>query len=156
VPRKLKHDDTTTVAGINLATITKGATSMRNTIISTAGTIQQSLVSSAPISNEAEEELSLLSNELITTFNDSSPNHAKLLSSVWSKLFPSTDYERVSPKWKEAGFQGNDPRLDSKQGHIHLNIHVLLVSQLNSSIIIHWWASHFEAITQRNAADSAV
>ena len=98
---------------VNLQSITKGATSFWNTIVSTAVNIHQTLTQSVPLTDEAEQFLSELSDKLGTPFEEA--EHTPILVRLWSVLFPSTAFERVSSKWKDAGFQGNDPTKDLKQ-----------------------------------------
>lgn len=98
--------------GLSMKTLTRG---VWNTLLSTAATIQQSLAPSVPLSDEAEEELSVLADKLGSAFSDADPAHLALLARVWGVLFPSRPFERTSATWREAGFQGSDPRADLKQ-----------------------------------------
>ena len=101
---------------VNLQSITKGATSVWNTIVSTAVNIHQTLTHSVPLTDEAEQFLSELSDKLATSFEET--EHTPILVQLWSVLFPSASFERVSSKWKDAGFQGNDPIKDLKQSMV--------------------------------------
>lgn len=35
-----------------------------------------------------------------------------MLQQIWAETFPETPYARTSPRWKEMGFQQNDPATD--------------------------------------------
>ena len=45
-------------------------------------------------------------------FNEANEEHMLLLSTIWSQAFPWRSFELPSESWKEAGFQGRDPRTD--------------------------------------------
>jgi len=45
-------------------------------------------------------------------FNEANEEHMLLLSTIWSQAFPWRSFELPSERWKEAGFQGRDPRTD--------------------------------------------
>lgn len=116
VPSTAGGKEKSSTSAVNLLTITKGATSVWNTIVSTAANLHQTLTQSVPLTDEAEELLAELSDKLATPFDEA--NHTSLLVQLWSVLFPSAAFERTSPRWKEAGFQSNDPTKDLKQSNI--------------------------------------
>jgi hypothetical protein len=89
-----------------------------NTIVSTAATIHHTLLHSVPLTDEAEELLSNLSDKLSSRYDDNDPEHLALLSGLWTGLFAGSPFERNSIRWKEAGFQGPDPVKDLKQSGI--------------------------------------
>lgn len=105
----------TQLAPITLQSVAMSASSMWNSVKATASSLQHSFAhSSSALSDTAEENLSQLSDDLSCKYNDSNKRHAELLREVWSVQFPGTDFERVSSKWKEAGWQAVDPIPDLK------------------------------------------
>lgn len=98
-------------AGINLKSITKGATNVWNSLVSTASSM---LKNSVPLTDEAEEQLAMLSESLSSSFSDEDESHVELLADLWAVLFPSSPFERTSVLWKQAGFQNSDPAKDLK------------------------------------------
>jgi hypothetical protein len=105
--------------GMNLDKLAKGATNiaggMWSTLVSTASSIHHSLKSSAPLTDEADEQLAHLADKLGSAFSDDDAAHLAALQRLWCVLFPGLPFERHSNTWKEAGFQSNDPIKDLKQ-----------------------------------------
>jgi len=106
-----------------LKSVTAGATSLWGFARATASQLQKKLGVKSQLSDESEEYLASLSNDVETTFDDKSPEHLELLQTLWNGLFGGgitggEAYSRDSIKWKEAGFQKSDPTCDFKASGI--------------------------------------
>jgi hypothetical protein len=89
------------------------ATSLWNNV---RGSIFQS--TSNQLSDTAEANLNQLCEDISSLFNEFDSTHSKLLADMWLGLFPNDPYQRHSAKWKEAGWQSNDPISDLKASGI--------------------------------------
>ena len=106
------NDSSPAIGNISLNDVTKAASSIWSSVVSTAASI--GITHTAAFSGVAQQNMRFLSSELSVTFSDSNETHIKLLIDLWECLFPSDAFERNSVKWKEAGFQKPDPILDMK------------------------------------------
>lgn len=114
-----------TTSGIK--SVAAGATSLWGLARATASQLQKKLGVKSLLSDESEENLSRLSSDVETAFDDKSPEHLELLRTLWDGLIAPTlskdggvaeAYARHSIKWKDAGFQKEDPTTDLKASGI--------------------------------------
>jgi hypothetical protein len=99
---------------LNLENVQKGAAS----IWSNVKKLKKSFINE-PLSDAAEENLSYLSKDISTSFDEENSLHISLLFNLWEVLFPNEDpFQRSSIIWKDAGFQKVDPVLDLKASGI--------------------------------------
>mmetsp|Transcript_1221 Transcript_1221/g.1373 ORF Transcript_1221/g.1373 Transcript_1221/m.1373 type:complete len:399 (+) Transcript_1221:184-1380(+) len=98
----------------NLENVQKGAANMWSTMKK----LKKNFINE-PLSDRAEENLSYLSKDISTSFDEEDSLHLSLLFNLWEVLFPHEDpFQRTSPIWKDAGFQKIDPTLDLKASGI--------------------------------------
>lgn len=86
----------------SLSSVTKSATSIWRSVVSTASHV---FGVSVPLSDVSEEVLSTLSEDASSPFDDHDPHHAEILRELWLCLFEGNRFERKSPVWKSIGFQ---------------------------------------------------
>lgn len=104
---------------LTVENVTKAASSIWSSVVSTASTLQSQYLHSASGIPEAPKKiLDFLRAELTTAFDDSLPAHAIRIQDLWESIFPNEPFQRVSPKWRIVGFQKEDPILDLKNGGI--------------------------------------
>jgi hypothetical protein len=99
----------------SISSVTKNATSIWRSVVSTAS---QVFGVSVPLSDAAEEVLSELSDDASSHFDERDPCHAEILRELWVCLFSGSIFEKRSPMWKSIGFQNEDPILDLKNSGI--------------------------------------
>jgi len=129
LPTSKHHQIKSNQLGID--TVAKSATQIWNTIKDTATSFQQSMTvpMASRLTDISEENLSELETKLSSKFSDSNAEHLKLLSSLWNSIFPGNEFQRQSLKWKEAGFQKQDPILDLRNSGILALQSMLFLSQ---------------------------
>ena len=99
-----------------LNSVTEGATNLWKIASNTAKATVQHLSklhgnTVVPLSDLSESNLADLSDHLGTSFDESNATHQQLLISLWKVQFPDqiNTYTRKSLKWKDAGWQNDDP-----------------------------------------------
>ncbi len=118
-----------TLGPITLSSVTQGASSIWNSVRSHASKLHISMNSAGgggrELSRLALDSLAALTTEVSTTFSDSSVAQVQLLHDLWAGQRLGDDFERVSDKWKMAGWQKPDPIPDLKASGI-LAIHAMV------------------------------
>jgi hypothetical protein len=103
---------------VSVSSVAHGAASIWNKFVSKASEISSSIAHGAAngggTSDEADENLADLAADVSSGYNDSVPRHAQLLRDLWEAHQFGPNFERVSDKWKEAGWQKPDPIADLK------------------------------------------
>eukprot|EP01041_Mallomonas_annulata_P009428 gene9427-19581_t len=121
IPRESARQPTVVEASaIHIGSVTKKATSIWNTVKSTASAIQQNIsqMSASSLSDVSESNLSELSDDISSPYTETNPRHCSAIADLWNALFPGTAFQRNSAKWKEAGFQNTDPIADLRASGI--------------------------------------
>jgi hypothetical protein len=111
------------VIGVNKQTVTavaQGAASIWNKFVSKASEISSTLTQGggSQYKDAAEEQLADLAADVTTGYNDANPEHMTLLHDLWDAQHFGPNFERVSDKWKEGGWQKPDPIADLKASGI--------------------------------------
>jgi hypothetical protein len=112
----------------HLNTVKSGASSIWNKVKATAAHLQQQAASAsidAATAKLANEMLALLAKDVNTTYLDTNAFHVQLMESLWAVQFPGQPFERISPTWKLAGWQKDDPVADLKNSGL-LAIHSMI------------------------------
>lgn len=113
---------------LNLNTVKSGASSIWNKVKATAAQLQQQAASAstdAATAKLANEMLALLAKDVNTVYADSSQFHVQVLERLWEVQFPGRPFERLSPTWKLAGWQKDDPVADLKNSGL-LALHSMI------------------------------
>jgi hypothetical protein len=103
--QKMKNGVSKTLASVqeaSISSVTKSATSIWRSVLSTASHV---FGVSVPLSDVSEEVLSELSEDASSPYDDHDPHHAEILQELWLCLFEGNRFERKSPVWKSIGFQ---------------------------------------------------
>lgn len=103
-----------TIAPLSLHSVTSGASSLWNSVKATASQIQASIKQTSSLTDVSEDNLAQLADDCTCNYNDGNSRHAQLLRDLWAALQLGLNYERVSEKWKEVGWQKTDPVNDLK------------------------------------------
>lgn len=119
---------------LSVNNVTKAASSIWSTVVSTASTLHSHVVSHPIAMSEASKNiLNFLSSELATAFDDKQPGHLHRMQDIWECFFPGEAFQRESPQWRLLGFQKPDPALDlSKSGVLPL-LNMSFFCQQNSA-----------------------
>ena len=114
---------------VNLNAVKSGASSIWNKVKATAAQLQhQATLAStdAATAKLANEMLALLAKDVNTPYSDNISFHVQLLQRLWEVQFPGHGpFERLSPTWKLAGWQKEDPVADLKNSGL-LALHSLI------------------------------
>jgi hypothetical protein len=85
-----------------------------DTVKATTIQLQQHLMSTTPLSDLAVTNLAALNESLETRFNEENPDHVNMLQNLWTIQIPDHSFQRISPLWKDAGWQSPNPIADVK------------------------------------------
>lgn len=73
---------------------------------------------SAPLNDSAAENLGKLSDDFSTPPSHEDVEHSTLLESIWTVVFPDQPLAAPSPRWKDLGFQTEDPFEELRRGGV--------------------------------------
>lgn len=110
---------TQNMRNLSINNVTKAASSIWSSVVSTASTLHSQVVSQAgPLSDDSKKIFNFLNSELSTPFEDSHPAHVHRLQDLWDCVFPNEAFQRESIQWRLLGFQKPDPVADLKNSGI--------------------------------------
>lgn len=108
--------------GTAVQAMTKGVSSLWSSMVTTASQLQQTIIASTGVggppsvlSDQGAENLGQLADDVS---QQCSEDQVVILQTCWTSLFGSASFERQSNKWKEAGWQTQDPASELKNSGV--------------------------------------
>ncbi|EGG21434.1 engulfment and cell motility ELM family protein [Cavenderia fasciculata] len=80
---------------------------------------------SKKITAKQSQQMKLFNQFRSTSYDNTNSDHEARLEELWNALYPGQPFERKSPKWKDFGFQSEDPTRDFR-GMGMLGLHNLI------------------------------
>ena len=110
-----KGDSVSVPKNLSVNDMTKAASSIWSSVLSTASTLHDHVLSKAgQVSDASKRVLDFLNLELNTPFDHCDLRHMHRLQDLWDSVFDNEPFERETVKWKDLGFQKPDPIVDLK------------------------------------------
>jgi len=111
---------------LGMKSVAVGATSIWNNLKTIGASIQSGIniiATAAPpsaMSDQTEEVLASLCDDISVAFKTASKEHVDLLRKLWKALFVDSEesFSLASPQWREAGFQKDGPAADLKSSGV--------------------------------------